>query len=244
MLQSLQADISQAKKEITDEVAVVVGRVQTQMDSISQQLLDHKAAGERIVEHIEQQRALTVTEVEGVKAAAQSEFDRHRGVIEQVVNEVRGIQSSLQTLATGMQGELDTMKMELASAASLVGGIGSSGSVDSLKAEVGAMRAELLELKSLGGGGSSAPNRDGGNNRFGQNGFVPLKQMTPKTMGSKEEQWRDWVDETREYLDMCRPGMKELLMACESEQVALVDTNWVMGKTRCWEQNRFQCGER
>ena len=191
MLGELQAGLKATAEQMKAELGEVVTNVHASIADINQQLRDNKTAGEQLMSAMEAQKAETVSQMENVKAAAQSEFNTHRGAIETVVTEVRGIQQSLQTLATGMQGELDGMKMELVSAVSLIHGVGPSGSVDSLKAEVSAMRAELLELKSLGGGGSSAPNRDGSNNRFGHSGFVPLKQMTPKTLGSREEQWRD-----------------------------------------------------
>ena len=151
ILGELQAGLKATAEQMKAELGDVVTNVHASLSDMNQQLRDNKAAGEQLMTAIETQKAETVTQVESLKAAAQSEFNTHRSAIEAVVTEVRGIQQSLQTLATGMQSELDTMKLELASAASLANGSGTSGPVDSLKAEVSAMRAELLELKSLGG---------------------------------------------------------------------------------------------
>ena len=39
--------------------------------------------------------------------------------------------------------------------------------------------------------------------------------MTPKSVGPKKEQWREWVDEIRDFLDAVKPGMKDLLIKAE-----------------------------
>ena len=50
--------------------------------------------------------------------------------------------------------------------------------------------------------------------------------MTPKAVGAKEELWRDWVDEVRDYFDLIKPGMKHILMSAELERdTTVIDAN-------------------
>ena len=39
--------------------------------------------------------------------------------------------------------------------------------------------------------------------------------MTPHKVGGKEEQWRDWVEEVRGYIDTNKLGMKAVLIEIE-----------------------------
>ena len=63
-------------------------------------------------------------------------------------------------------------------------------------------------------------------------------------IGNKDEQWREWVNEIRDYLDAVKPGMKELLVTDEKERdTSVVDSNWAMSKIQNWEPNQFKYGE-
>ena len=120
----LQAGLTATAEKMKTELGEVVTGVHASIADINKQLRDNTTAGERLMSAMENQKAETVTQVEALKAGAQSEFNAHRAAIESVVAEVRGIQQSLQTLAGTMQGELDAMKVELASAARLINGGG------------------------------------------------------------------------------------------------------------------------
>ena len=54
--------------------------------------------------------------------------------------------------------------------------------------------------------------------------------MTPKQFGNKEEHWREWCEEVRDYLDVVKPGMKDLLIAAEKETELVVDVAWAKSK--------------
>ena len=54
-----------------------------------------------------------------------------------------------------------------------------------------------------------------------------MENMNPKPFGSREEHWRDWVDEVLDYMDVVKPGMKELLTVAErSRDNEVVDEAW------------------
>ena len=57
-----------------------------------------------------------------------------------------------------------------------------------------------------------------------------MKNMTPKQFGNKEECWREWVEEVRDYLDLVKPGMRDLLIAAEKETDMVVDVGWATGR--------------
>ena len=90
------------------------------------------------------------------------------------------------------------------------------------------MKAELVNLRaSLVSGGPAAASQGAGG-KLG--GFIPWKSMTPKTCGSKGEQWREWCEEVRDYFDVVKPGMKQLLTAAEKETDHIVDSSWAKAK--------------
>ena len=55
--------------------------------------------------------------------------------------------------------------------------------------------------------------------------------MTPKPFGSKEEHWREWVDEIRDYMDLIKPGMKRILTLAEkARDDETVDEKWALSQ--------------
>ena len=58
-----------------------------------------------------------------------------------------------------------------------------------------------------------------------------MENMIPKTFGSKDESWRDWVDEVRDYFDLVKPGMKQLLIDAEmARDTDVIDGNWAANR--------------
>ena len=54
-----------------------------------------------------------------------------------------------------------------------------------------------------------------------------MENMTPKHFGNKEEHWRERVDEVRDYMDLVKPGMKDLLTSAErARDNEVVDAAW------------------
>merc|ERR1712155_306559 len=95
-----------------------------------------------------------------------------------------------------------------------------------MKQEFDAIRLEMENLKSESARRSSAGRHvDSGGGKLG--GFIPWKSMTPKNFGAKEEQWREWVDEVRDYMDVIKPGMKDILIKAEKlRDTVTVDAAW------------------
>ena len=56
--------------------------------------------------------------------------------------------------------------------------------------------------------------------------FIPIKSMTPKTFGKSEDEWRKWQDDTMDFMDNQRPGMREFLKMVE-RTTGVVDASWV-----------------
>ena len=71
---------------------------------------------------------------------------------------------------------------------------------------------KLEERASVGGSG-------------GVKGYLPQKNMIPKTFTDKNEEWRSWHEEVADYMDTVTPGMKAVLEAVEHEE-SLVDEVW------------------
>ena len=44
-----------------------------------------------------------------------------------------------------------------------------------------------------------------------QKGYLPTKSTIPKVMGGQEEDWRQWKEDTEDFMDDTNPGMKKFL---------------------------------
>ena len=76
--------------------------------------------------------------------------------------------------------------------------------------------------------GVTAAQRNAGE-KYG--GFIPWKQLTPKPFGAKEDHWREWSEEFRDYLDALRPGMKTILTSAEkASDNVIVNSAWATAK--------------
>ena len=65
--------------------------------------------------------------------------------------------------------------------------------------------------------------------------YIPLKDRKPKPLGDKEEGWRAWKEDTEDYLDQGKPGMKKLLQAVAKKE-DLDDVEW-------WLEGKREYGE-
>ena len=59
-------------------------------------------------------------------------------------------------------------------------------------------------------------------------GYIPVKNLVPKTFSNKEEDWRRWQDDASDYFDNINPGMRELLKDIELEMEP-IDDDWLTG---------------
>ena len=71
-----------------------------------------------------------------------------------------------------------------------------------------------------------------------------MKQMTPNRFGRNEEQWREWQEEVRGFIDASRSGMKALLREIEKEGTGSIKREWVAQKDRYWQRKATSFGER
>ena len=67
---------------------------------------------------------------------------------------------------------------------------------------VGELRGRIQELE-MGGVG------EGGSKGGGKGGYLLMKNMVPEVL-SKDEEYRGWKEDTEDYLDENRPGMRDL----------------------------------
>ena len=223
-------EIVDMKREINDKLGGAMTQINAKINELDRVQHELKESGKQIVEGIEQQQAKNLSNLHGVIADAQSEFNATRSSINEVVSAVKLTQSTFESMIGNMREEVNTIKAQISSLAS-VGGGGTLGAApdDQVKKDLEAIRAEILLLKSNPSGGTlgAAPGVGGG--KLG--GFIQWKDMTPKAFGSREEAWRDWVEEVRDYFDLIRPGMKAILMAAELERDAVViDAAWATGR--------------
>ena len=224
----LNADLEAAKAEIQSKLGTVVTEVHAKVSQVDQGLLQLTDAGKRVMEELDRQKGETVTRIQAVIGEATAEFDKQRTAIGQVAAEVTENKQAIGAMTSRLRDELDQLKGQMASLHSSVAsrGLASSGD-DGVRQELDAIKADILLLKSVDASRGLAPPGEAGGGKLG--GFIPWKSMTPKPFGNKEEHWREWVDEVRDYLDMVRPGMKQLLVDSETEQLVVVDAAWASG---------------
>ena len=241
---ALQVDVERAKAEIEAKVGTVVTDMHTKLKEVDQGMLKLTDAGRQVMEKLEQEKAETITHIQGFVAEAGAEFTKHRAAIEQIARDMTDTQKNIQSMTTGLREELDLIRAQVGSLQTSTTSQRTTSDDAALKAELMKMQAEIQNLKSVEASRGSAAARFSDGGKMG--GFLPWKQLTPKTFGSKDEQWRDWVDEVRDYFDAVRPGMKEMLIAAEKERERPSWSTRIGRTTRTatWARNRCIYGER
>ena len=230
MQQSFTQELTSMKGEINEKLGGVMTQINSKISALDQTQHELKESGKQIVEEMDKQQAKNISNLHDVIAGAQSEFNVTRGTINEVVSAVKQTQSTFEGMVNNMRNEVDTLKTQVSSLTSVVGG-GTFGAAadDQVKKDLEALRAEVLLLKSHPGGGTIGAAAGVGGGKLG--GFIQWKDMTPKAFGSREELWRDWVEEVRDYFDLFRPGMKAILMAAELERdAAVIDATWASNR--------------
>ena len=230
MQTSFGKEISDMKTEISDKLGGAITQINAKMVELDRAQYEIKESGKLITEGIDKQNAETVTNLQAIVASAQSEFNATRSSINEVVSAVKLTQSTFEGMITNVREEVNTLKGQVSSLAS-VGGGGTFGAAadDQVKKELESIKAEILLLKSNPGGGTFGAAAGVGGGKLG--GFIQWKDLLPKAFGSREEAWRDWVEEVRDYLDLIRPGMKAMLMAAELERdTVVIDAAWAAGR--------------
>ena len=85
-----------------------------------------------------------------------------------------------------------------------------TGKIAQIEAQILRLSAELQHARSNPSSGQGARNGS-------FKSYLPMKQMTPNRFGGKEEQWREWQEEVRGFIDASRSGMEVLLRGVEKE---------------------------
>ena len=78
--------------------------------------------------------------------------------------------------------------------------------------------AKGLEAKGDGGGATVGPRPNGK-----QSGFLALKDMKPHVFNDRDEEWKSWTEDLKDFLDASRPGMRLFLSAIEQSSTAITD---------------------
>ena len=61
-------------------------------------------------------------------------------------------------------------------------------------------------------------------------GLSTSKTLPPKKFGQKDDQWREWADEIRDYMEVVKPGMKDVLTKAEKQRdLYVINTAWATG---------------
>ena len=217
----LQAEVDRMKADLGGVVTDVndkVSRVETGMHNLNE-------AGKRITEQLELQQAHATTQIQQVIADATSEFGRQREAIEKNYKEVENTKNEIGKMMGGIREELDLVRGQIQS---LQAGssVGATDAAAKLKSEWESMKMELIKIRTdLLSDGATVAQRTGSGEKYG--GFIPWKQLTPKPFGAKEDHWREWAEEFRDYLDAMKPGMKTILITAEKEpDNIIVNTAW------------------
>ena len=199
-------DLTTFRREMHKEVGEAITQVQTKIAEMDQALFKISSAGQTVLDTIEKEKADTTTKLYEIMAGASSEFQKHKEAIEKIHSEVNTVYAQV---SSGAGGDASRAVETL------------NGRIDELTRHVESIRT--------GAAGSYTPGGQGRDDKLG--GFIPWKQMTPNTFGNKEEVWREWVEEVRDYLDAVKPGMKTLLIEIEKEKDASsVDSQWAINK--------------
>ena len=92
-----------------------------------------------------------------------------------------------------------------------------------LEAAVGGLEGRIAAVEAGGGGGAGNGSKEGVG---GFKGYLPVKNLVPANL-TKIEEWKKWHDDTLDYFDTIKPGMKGLLKRVE-KQTDLRDQQWRM----------------
>ena len=69
----------------------------------------------------------------------------------------------------------------------------------------------------------------GNERREGKAKYLPMKNLIPKVMTDKVEEWRRWKEDTMDYLDMTNPGMKDFLEDLEAQDYPISEV-WLQAR--------------
>ena len=92
------------------------------------------------------------------------------------------------------------------------------------------------------GFGMTAPRVVGDTGGHKYRGYLPTKQMVPKTFDGTEERWRSWQEDVMDYMDTVQPGVKDLLKAIEVTKER-VDREWLRSHSGKHTQTILDDGE-
>ena len=160
-----QHDITGLRTEIQNTLGDALTRINAKVTDIDQAQQRLESAGSSLLEKMDKQQAVYMTNLQQVVANAQSEFGNTRNSIDEVVSTVKMTQSTFENMVNGVREEINTLKAQVSSLASTGGGgIFGAAPDGQVKVELDAIKADILLLKSNPGGGTfgAAPGVGGG----------------------------------------------------------------------------------
>ena len=162
--QELQVELEKAKREIEAKVGSVITDMLGKMNSIEDNMRKLEVKGEGLHDQMEQKQAETVTQLSNIVGEATSEFNKHRGVIDGIANEVLTTKKDIAVLTSGLREELDEIRAKLLTLGSATDSGGSAAAVGSeLRSELDGITAELVKLRAaMASGGSATAGHGGG----------------------------------------------------------------------------------
>ena len=170
----LQAKLEEAKREIEAKVGSVITDMLAKMNTIEEGMQKMNSKGEALHEQMEKKQAETITQLSSIVGEATSEFNKHKGVIDGIANEVMTTKQDIAMLTSGLREELDDIKAKLLVVSSTTDSGGSATAVSSeLRSELDGITAEIVKLRAAMVSGGSATANHGGGGKLG--GFIPWK---------------------------------------------------------------------
>ena len=156
----LQGDLDAAKADIQLKVGNVVTELHGKMSTVDDALRKLESAGQALFEKMDTEKAETVTKLQSIMADAGSEFEKHKGVINKVADDVQTTKKDSMAMIVGHREEMDGIKATIQSLSSTAssGGPAAAASCE-LRLELDALASELVKLRStmVSGGPAAAP---------------------------------------------------------------------------------------
>ena len=101
--QELQDDLEAAKREIEQKVCSVVTDLHGQLASVEKTLQSLQTAGQSVMENVDAEKGEMTTKLYSIIADASSEFEKHKGAINQIAEDVQSTKKDIIGLTTGLR---------------------------------------------------------------------------------------------------------------------------------------------
>ena len=89
---------------------------------------------------------------------------------------------------------------------------------------IGELKSRMVQVEAHGGQGG------GGHQDRTTRGYLPIKNIVPKILDNKLEEWRQWKDDVLDFLDENNKGMRNFLVEVQKEET--IDDAWLRGQVQ------------